>query len=77
MAFQKNQAQAKKLQALSKELGLPVREVMLSDEHIDRVCAIFYDGLPKLARMAMSREKFKAFYLSQRTKLADEMFPLG
>jgi hypothetical protein len=77
MAFQKNGAQAAKLAALSKELELPVREIMLSDEHIDKVCQIFYDGLPKLARMTMNRDKFKAFYLNQRLKLADEMFPEG
>jgi hypothetical protein len=76
VAFQKNNEQAKKLKALSEELGMPVRDIMLSDEHLEKVCPIFYDGLPKLARMTMNREKFKAFYLNQRLKLADEMFPL-
>jgi hypothetical protein len=77
MAFKKNGAQAAKLSALSKEVNMPVREVMLSDEHVDKVCPIFYEGLPKLARMAMNREKFKTFFLNQRISLADQMFPLA
>jgi hypothetical protein len=76
MAFQKNNAQAVKLKELSKELGMPVRDIMLADEHLDRVCPIFYEGLPKLARMSMSRDKFKVFFVNQRSKLADQMFPL-
>lgn len=49
---------------------------MLSDEHLSAVCDIFYEGLPKLARMTMKREKFQTFYLNQREKLADDMFPV-
>jgi hypothetical protein len=75
MAFQKNNTQASKLSALSKELNLPVRELMLSDAHLDRVHPIFYEGLPKLARMSMSKDKFKVFFINQREKLADQMFP--
>jgi hypothetical protein len=77
MAFQKNNAQAEKLSALSKAINLPVRDMMLSDEHLDKVCPIFYEGLPKMARMTMSRDKFKTFYLNQRVKLADQMFPVA
>jgi hypothetical protein len=77
MAFKKNNAQAQKLSALSKELNLPVRQIMLSDEHLEKVCPIFYEGLPKLARMSMSREKFKVFYVNQRENLADQMFPVA
>jgi hypothetical protein len=76
MAFKKNNVQAEKLTALSKEVNMPVRDVMLSDEHLDKVCPIFYEGLPKMARMTMNRDKFKTFYLNQRVKLADQMFPL-
>jgi hypothetical protein len=76
MAYQKNNTQATQLNALSKELNMPVRDIMLSDEYLDRVCPIFYEGLPKLARMSMNRDRFKAFFLNQRQKLADQMFPL-
>ena len=75
MAYQKNNNQAAQLSALSKELDMPVRDIMLSDEHLDRVCPIFYEGLPKLARMSMSRDKFKVFFTNQRLKLADQMCP--
>jgi hypothetical protein len=48
MAFQKNNAQASKLAALSKVLGVPVRQPTLPDEHLDRFYPVFYKGLPKL-----------------------------
>jgi hypothetical protein len=76
MAYQKNAKQTAALVALAKQHAMSVRELMLSDEHVGAVCDIFYDGLPKLARMTMKREKFQMFYLNQREKLADEMFPL-
>jgi hypothetical protein len=76
MAYQKNAKQTTALVALAKQHNMSVREVMLSDEHLAAVCDIFYDGLPKLARMTMKREKFQTFYLNQREKLADEMFPV-
>jgi hypothetical protein len=75
MAFKKNDTQAAKLSALSKELNMAVRDIMLADEHLDKVCPIFYEGLPKLARMSMSKDKFKTFFINQREKLADQMFP--
>jgi hypothetical protein len=77
MAFQKNAKQSTALAALAKKHNLPVRDLMLSDTHCDAVCEIFYEGLPKLARMAMNREKFKVFYTNQREKLADQMFPMA
>ena len=76
MAYQKNRAQTDQLIALSKEVNLPVRELILSDEHFDRVCTIFYAGLPKLARMTMRIDKFKAFFGKQRLAIADDMFPV-
>jgi hypothetical protein len=75
MAYQKNQKQGAALSALAKAHGVSVRELMLSDEHATAVGDIFYEGLPKLARMTMKREKFQIFYVNQREKLADEMFP--
>jgi hypothetical protein len=77
MAYQKNNVQATKLNELSKQLNMPVRDIMLSDEHLDNVCPIFYEGLPKLARMSMNRDRFRAFFINQRSKLADQMFPLA
>jgi hypothetical protein len=77
MAYQKNNVQATKLNELSKQLNMPVRDIMLSDEHLDKVCPIFYEGLPKLARMSMNRDRFRSFFINQRSKLADQMFPLA
>jgi hypothetical protein len=76
MAYQKNQKQSTALKELAKTHNMSVRELMLSDEHLNAVCDIFYEGLPKLARMSMKREKFQTFFTNQRLKLADEMFPL-
>jgi hypothetical protein len=76
MAYQKNQKQSAALAALAKEHNMSVRELMLSDAHLAPVCDIFYEGLPKLARMTMKREKFQTFFVNQREKLADEMFPV-
>jgi len=70
------QIQSQKLIALSKEVGLPVRELILSDEHLGQVAPIFYEGLPKLARMTMNREKFIVFFVKQRQQIADELFPV-
>jgi hypothetical protein len=77
VAYQKNQKQSAALSALAKQHSVTVRELMLSDEHLTAVCDIFYEGLPKLARLTMKREKFQAFFLNQREKLANEMFPLS
>lgn len=77
MAFQKNAKQTSDLVALAKRHKLTVRDLMLSDKHLDEVCAVFYEGLPKLARMAMNREKFKVFFMNQREKFADQMFPMA
>ena len=77
MAFQKNAKQTSDLVALAKRYKLTVRDLMLSDKHLDEVCAVFYEGLPKLARMAMNREKFKVFFMNQREKFADQMFPMA
>jgi hypothetical protein len=76
MAYQKNQKQSAALAALAKAHNMTVRDLMLSDEHLTPVCDIFYEGLPKLARMTMKREKFQTFFVNQREKLADEMFPV-
>jgi hypothetical protein len=76
MAYQKNAKQTAALSVLAKEHNLSVRELMLSDDHVTAVCDIFYDGLPKLARITMKREKFQTFFVNQREKLADDMFPL-
>ena len=53
-----------------------MRELILSDENLEQVAPIFYEGLPKLARMTMNRDKFKAFFVKQRQQIAEELFPV-
>ncbi len=75
MKYQKNQVQKDALLLLAKQVMLPVRDMLLSDEHLDKSSEIFYQGMPKLVRMTMNLTKFKAFYKSNREKIVNDMFP--
>lgn len=75
MTYQKNKAQKDALIALAKQVNLPVRDMLLSDEHMDASSEIFYQGMPKLVRMTMNITKFKAFYKNNRKKIVNDMFP--
>lgn len=75
MKYQKNQLQKDALILLAKEVNLPVRDMLLSDEHLDKSSEIFYQGMPKLVRMTMNLTKFKAFYQNNREKIVNDMFP--
>jgi hypothetical protein len=75
MKYQKNQLQKDALILLAKEVNLPVRDMLLSDEHLDQSSEIFYQGMPKLVRMTMNLTKFKAFYKNNREKIVNDMFP--
>lgn len=75
MTYQKNKAQKDALIALAKQVNLPVRDMLLSDEHMDASSEIFYQGMPKLVRMTMNITKFKAFYKNNREKIVNDMFP--
>jgi hypothetical protein len=73
--FQKNKAQMDELLALAKQVNLPVRDMLMSDEHFEASSAIFYKGMPKLVRMTMNATKFKTFYQNNREKIINDMFP--
>lgn len=75
MKYQKNKAQKDALIALAKQVNLPVRDMLLSDEHIEASSEIFYQGMPKLVRMTMNITKFKTFYKNNREKIVNDMFP--
>lgn len=64
--FKKNPEQMAKLQQLAQQKGLPLKEMLLSDDHLQPVCNIFYDGMPKMVRMAFNKEKFTNFYQKNR-----------
>ncbi len=75
MKHQKNKEQMQELMALAKQVDMPVRDMLMSDEHFDASSAIFYKGMPKLVRMTMNAEKFKTFYRNNREKIINDMFP--
>lgn len=71
--FGKNPEQLQKLTTLAQQKGLPLRDLLLSDEHLDAVCGIFYEGMPKMVRMAFNRQKFTAFYQRQRETIVSQV----
>jgi hypothetical protein len=75
MKYQKNKAQKDALIALAKQVNLPVRDMLLSDDHLEASSEIFYQGMPKLVRMTMNLTKFKIFYKNNREKIVNDMFP--
>ena len=75
MKYQKNQLQKDALVLQAKEVNQPVRDMLLSDEHLDKSSEIFYQGMPKLVRMTMNLTKFKTFYQNNREKIVNDMFP--
>jgi hypothetical protein len=75
MKYQKNKAQMDELLALAKTVNMPVRDMLLSEEHFETSSEIFYKGMPRLVRMTMRLEKFKTFYKANREKIVNDMFP--
>ncbi len=75
MKHQKNKAQMDELLALAKQVNMPIRDMLMSEEHFEASSTIFYKGMPKLVRMTMNAEKFKTFYRNNREKIINDMFP--
>jgi hypothetical protein len=75
-SYQKNKAQMDALMALAKEVNMPVRDMLMSEEHFEKSSEIFYQGMPKLVRMTMNLTKFRGFYQNNREKIINDMFPL-
>lgn len=69
----KNEKAFKELADYAKKTSLPLKQVLLSDEHLDNVAAIFYKNMPKLVRMAMKEQKFKEFYKANREQFTGQM----
>lgn len=65
----KNDKAFKELENYSKKVGKPLKEVLLSDEHIDTVSSIFYKHMPKMVRFVMKEPKFKEYYRTHREQL--------
>lgn len=62
----KNDKTFKELEAYAKKNNKAMKDVLLSDEHLEKVCDIFYEHMPKLVRWSMNKEKFVAFYKDNR-----------
>lgn len=65
---QKNDKALKELQAYSTKVGLPLRDVLLSDEHLVEVSGIFYKHMPKMVRFVMKQASFQEYYKNHREK---------
>lgn len=73
VGFRKNAAY-KELEILAKEKGKTVREMVMNEsaDEFNVVVEIFYNDLPKLAKWAMSREKFRTYFLTNRELMLDK-----
>lgn len=73
LKVQKNDKAFKELKAYADSVPAPLKEVLLSDEHFDKVSEIFYQHMPKMVRFAMKINKFKEFYRDHRVQMVESM----
>lgn len=70
---QKNDKAFKELKAYADSVNQPLKEVLLSDIHFDKVSEIFYTHMPKMVRWSMKLDKFKEFYSNHREQMVSSM----
>lgn len=63
----------KDLDNYAKSVGKPLKEVLLSDDHIIPVCDIFYGEMPKMVKFAMKKQAFVEFYRTHRENFVAQM----
>ena len=73
MKLQKNDKAFQELTVYAKSVSTPLKEVLLSDIHFEKVTEIFYSHMPKMVRFAMNKDKFKAFYKLHREQFAAQI----
>lgn len=61
----------KDLLKYSQGKNMTVREVMMSDDHVDAVCDILYKHMSTMIRYLVKKDKFKNLYIAQRESLVD------
>lgn len=71
--MKKNDPVAASLKKYADENNMSVKNILLSDDHLIKVCDIFYPQLPKLVRMTMNKEKFVSFYKTNREAFASQV----
>lgn len=71
--IKKNDPAFQELKNLAKQKNLKLKELLLSDEHLQSVCSIFYKNSPKMVRWSMKEDKFIEFYKKHREKLVEQV----
>lgn len=69
----RNDKAFKELNDYATSIGKPLKEVLLSDEHLDKVAGIFYSHMPKMVRWSMKEPKFKEFYKEHRETFVNHL----
>lgn len=69
----KNEKAFKELESYAKSQKMPIKQVLLSDEHLEKVCDIFYSHMPKMVKFAMKKDKFTEFYKAHREQFVESI----
>lgn len=69
----KNDKAFKELDAYAKTQNKPLKDVLLSDDHLEKVSSIFYEHMPKMVKWSMKKDKFLAFYKAHREAFVAQM----
>jgi hypothetical protein len=69
----KNDKAFKELDAYAKKNNKTMKEVLLDDSHLEKVCDIFYEHMPKVVKWSMKKEKFVNFYKDNRETFVSQM----
>ncbi|NCQ52258.1 hypothetical protein GW796_10305 [archaeon] len=69
----KNDKAFKELDSYAKTQNTPLKEVLLSDAHLEKVSDIFYSNMPKMIKWSMKKEKFTDFYKNHREQFVSQM----
>lgn len=70
---QKNDKAFQQLEKYAKEQGKSLKEVLLSDDHLQQVSDIFYENMPKVVKWSMKKEKFVEFYKNHREQFVAQI----
>ena len=67
--LKQNDPAFKELAEYADSVKKPLKEVLMSDEHLDQVSTIFFKHMPKMVKWTMKGDKFKTFYKNHREQL--------
>lgn len=69
----KNDKAFKELADFANKVKLPLKEVLLSDEHLNEVSQIFYKHMPTMVKWTVKQDKFVTFYKDHREALVEKI----